>query len=90
MICLCMRRTPNPATHPNTRRTNHHKNKRKNNNLNRVGDLLEAAGRPRDAIPLEEVEALVKNAYALQVGEGAGWCDEGLFLCVWGGGWRGG
>jgi hypothetical protein len=47
----------------------------------RVGDLLEAAGRPRDAIPLEEVEALVKNAYALQVDkegrEKAGLC------CVW-------
>ena len=32
----------------------------------RVGDLLAASGRARDAIPLDEVEALVKNAYALQ------------------------
>lgn len=34
--------------------------------LRRVGDLLEAGGRPRDAIPVAEVEALVKNAYSLQ------------------------
>jgi hypothetical protein len=32
-----------------------------------VGDILEGAGRSRDAIPTEEVEALIKNAYTLQV-----------------------
>lgn len=32
-----------------------------------MGDILEGAGRPRDAIPAEEVEALIKNAYTLQV-----------------------
>lgn len=47
----------------------------------RVGDLLESSGRARDAIPVQEVEALVKNAYALQVRKPKNGRSTGL-LCV--------